>query len=71
MMEQSGCALFVFMAVTVTVTAFSVSNANSCPVCNCQVNNVEVLEQVVRAQVHRVLANEPCKLYILLILMDD
>ena len=69
MMEQSGCALFVSMVVTVTVTAFSVSNAHSCPACNCQVDNVEVLEQVVRAQVHRVLANEPCKL--LSILMDD
>ena len=57
-MEQSGCALFVFIAVT----AFSVSNAQSCPACNRRINNIEALEQVVSAQVNRILTNEPCKL---------
>lgn len=42
-------------------TLYSV-HAQSCNSCNCQFNNVQVLNQLVEAQVNRALAAEPCKL---------
>ena len=56
-MNKSGIALLVFIAMTATYVA----NAQSCRACNCQFNNVKVLNQLVEAQVKSTLANEPCE----------
>ena len=57
-MNKSGVALCVFVAVT----AISGASAQSCATCNCQINNIQLLDQLVEAKVNRILANEPSKL---------
>ena len=56
-MNKSGIALCVFVAAI----AISGASAQSCATCNCQVNNIQLLDQLVEAKVNRILANEPSK----------
>ena len=44
------------------IVAISVASAQSCNACNCQFNNVQMLSQIIEAEVNRILADEPCKL---------
>ena len=57
-MNKSGIVLCVFV-VAITISGAS---AQSCTACNCQVNNIELLDQLVEAKVNSILANEPSKL---------
>ena len=53
-----GIALCVFVAAT----AITAANAQSCRACNCQFDNIQLLDQLVEAKVNRNLANEPSEL---------
>ena len=55
---MDGIALLIFVAVT----GIPAASAQSCNACNCQFNNIQVLDQLVEAKVKITLANEPCKL---------
>ena len=68
-MDKYGIALFVFLAGTAIPTA----SAQSCNACNCQFNNVQVLDQLVEAKVKSALASEPRKLllYSIMTLFKD
>ena len=58
-MKVLGVMLAVILIASGT---FSVSvSAQSCKACNCQFSNVEVLNDIVEAQVNRILAKEPSK----------
>jgi hypothetical protein len=59
-MNKSRIAVCVFMAVIhVVLTAAS---TQSCTACSCQINNIQLLDQLVEAKVNRILANEPSEL---------
>ena len=59
-MNQSGIAFCVFVAVIAIIAV--AANTQSCTVCNCQINNIQLLDQLVEAKVNRILANEPSEL---------
>ena len=59
-MNKSGIALCTFVAV-IAITAMA-ANTQSCTACNCQINNIKLLYQLVEAKVNRILANEPSEL---------
>ena len=42
--------------------AISVVNSQSCKACNCQFSNTRLLNDIVEAQVNRILAKEPSEL---------
>ena len=44
-------------------TTISVCTAQTCNACNCQLNNVQVLNQLVDARVNQILSGEPRKLF--------
>ena len=43
-------------------SVFFVADAQLCNACNCQFNNVQILSQLVKAEVNRALADEPREL---------
>ena len=45
-----------------TVAAITVTSAQSCNACNCQLNNIQALSPLIETQVNGILANEPRKL---------
>ena len=51
------------MIISLASGAFSVANAQPCKTCNCQFNNAQVLSEIVKTQVNRILAKEPSKLF--------
>ena len=56
--DKFGITLCVFVAAT----AITAANAQSCRACNCQFDNIQLLDQLVEAKVNRNLANEPSEL---------
>ena len=60
-MDKLGLSLLLFLATA--VGTISVTTAQTCNACNCQFNNVQVLSQLIEAQVNRALADEPRKLH--------
>ena len=60
--------LMYFLAI-ITAVALPAVSAQSCNACNCQFNNVEMLSQIIEAEVNRILADEPCKPQILVIIL--
>ena len=59
---KKGGLFFLLIAITASVAA-DVGTAQTCNVCNCQFNNVQVLTQLIDAQMNRILSNEPRKLH--------
>ena len=68
----TGCQLDVKMKISenmlavmliASTTLFVSVSAHSCKACNCQFNNVQVLNDMVEAKVNQILANEPRKLH--------
>ena len=59
--KKFGITSFVFLG-TVLATIIVAATAQSCNSCNCQFSNVQVLSQLIEAEVNRALANEPRKL---------
>jgi hypothetical protein len=57
-LDKFGIALCVLVAAI----ALTAANAQSCTTCNCQFNNIQVLDQFVEANMNRILANEPSEL---------
>ena len=53
-MDMSGITLCVFVAAT----ALSAATAQSCRACNCQLNNIQVLDHIVEARVKNILVND-------------
>lgn len=50
--------LVLLMATDVSVqTAYAVPQSDTCKACNCQFNNVQVLEQLVEEKVNRAISN--------------
>ena len=62
-MDKLGLSFLLFLATA--VATISVTTAQTCNACNCQLNNVQVLSQLIEAQVNRALADEPRKLHII------
>ena len=50
-------ALCIFMAA---IRYSTEANAQSCNACNCRLNNIQLLEGFVNAQVNQALANKSC-----------
>ena len=59
-MRLAGMLLMYFLAM-ITAVALPAVSAQSCNACNCQFNNVQMLSQIIEAEVNRILADEPCK----------
>ena len=59
-MDKIGLAFVLFLVTA--AASLSVFTAQTCNACNCQFNNVQVLSQLIEAQVNRALADEPRKL---------
>ena len=59
-MDKIGLAFVLFLVTA--AASLSVVTAQTCNACNCQFNNVQVLSQLIEAQVNRALADEPRKL---------
>jgi hypothetical protein len=59
-MNKSGIAVCVFMAVI--ANSITTASSQTCTTCNCQINNVQLLDQLMEAKVNRILANEPSEL---------
>ena len=55
-MTKSIMALIAFIA---SIVISVVSAQSSCNACNCNLNNVQLLHELVKAQVNQTLANEP------------
>ena len=53
----------MLLLVATWQSVFFVADAQSCTACSCEVNNVQVLSQLVKAEVNRALADEPRELY--------
>ena len=51
----------ILMLLLLVSTGFTVADAQSCNACNCQFNNIQILSQLVEAEVNRKLADEPRK----------
>ncbi len=65
-MNKFGIALYVLVAAI----ALTAANAQSCTTCNCQFDNIQVLNQLVEAKVKSTLANEPRKFTIITIFLQ-
>ena len=52
----------MLLLITTCQSVFFVADAQSCTACNCQFNNVEVLSELVKAEVNGALADEPREL---------
>ena len=65
-MDKYGIALFIFIAGT----TISAASAQSCKACNCQFHNIQVLDQLVENRVKSTLADEPCKLIVITIILQ-
>ena len=61
-MNKSGIALCAFVAVIAFIITAVAANTQSCTTCNCQINNIQLLDQLAEAKVNRILANEPSEL---------
>lgn len=63
-MNRSGYRIAALCALLVGVAGISGATAQpkSCPTCNCQINNIELLDQLVEAKIKHLLADEPRKL---------
>jgi hypothetical protein len=57
-MNKSGVAVCVFVAAIAITTA----STQSCTTYNCQINNIQLLDQLVEAKMNRILANESSEL---------
>jgi hypothetical protein len=60
-MNKFGIALCVLVAAI----ALTAAKVQSCSTCNCQFDNIQVLDQLVEAKVKNTLANEPRKFTII------
>ena len=63
-MANFGLVLVLLLMANASV--FIVTDAQSCKACNCQFNNVQVLSQLVQAEVNRAIAGEPRKLILII-----
>ena len=62
-MNKSSIALKVCMFLVATaIVVASAHDQSRCTACNCQVNNIELLDQLLEAKVNQILVNEPSKL---------
>ena len=61
-MNKSRLALCVFLVAIAFVVSNAQSMSSQCTACNCQINNIEILDQLVEAKVNQILVNEPSKL---------
>jgi hypothetical protein len=61
-MRLSGLPLMYLLAIITVAVTIPVTRAQSCNVCNCQFNNVEMLSHIIEDEVNRILADEPCKI---------
>ena len=64
-MNKVGLHLLLFLVVaaaTISV-AISVGTAQTCNACNCLLNNVQLLSELIVAQVNQILSDEPRKLF--------
>ena len=59
-MNTLGLPFLLFLATA--AATLSMGSAQTCNACNCQFNNVQVLSQLIDAQVNKILSDEPCKL---------
>ena len=53
--------ILVLLLLVSTGFIITVADAQSCNACNCQFNNIQILSQLVEAEVNRKLADEPSK----------
>ena len=60
-MSALGLSLLLFLATT--AASVSISTAQTCNACNCQFNNLHILNQLIDAQVSQILSSEPRKLF--------
>ena len=51
----------VFLVATAIVVASALGPQSQCTACNCQFNNIEVLDQLLEAKVNQILVNEQSK----------
>ena len=66
-MNTSGITLRVLVAAT----AITAANAQSaCGACNCQFNNIQLLDQLLEAKMKSTLASEPRKLHYITMLLS-
>ena len=52
----------VFLVATAIVVASALDPQSRCTACNCQFNNIELLDQLLEAKMNQILVNEPSKL---------
>ena len=52
----------VFLVATAIVVVSALIPQSRCTSCNCQVNKIELLDQLLEAKVNQILVNEPSKL---------
>ena len=52
-------ALFAATLLFLSPEATSAQGDSSCRACNCQFNNVEVLDRMIEAKINKSLANDP------------
>ena len=55
----------MLLLITTWHSVFFVADAQSCTACNCQLNNVQVLRELLKAEVNGALADEPREIIIL------
>ena len=52
----------VFLVATAIVVASTLDPQSRCTACNCQFNNIELLDQLLEAKMNQILVNEPSEL---------
>ena len=60
---MSALELSLLLFVSTAGASISMSTAQTCNACNCQFNNLQILNQLIDAQVNQILSSEPRKLF--------